>query len=141
MTHELVEKAERFAREKHAGQLRDDGRAYVEAHLAPVANAILAVAPEDHELIAAAYLHDTLEDTDTTLTELESEFGARVARIVHEVTHDGTKEEGYFFPRLASADAITLKLIDRAANIADMNAWNEQRKTKYLKKTKFWRSE
>jgi GTP pyrophosphokinase len=136
MTHELIVKARAFAKVRHEGQIRDDGQDYFKAHLERVASAVTALRPDDNELIAAAYLHDTLEDTPTTLEELEREFGARVARIVHELTKDADDT----FPRLQSADAVTVKLIDRAQNISDMEAWSEERTKHYVKSSMFWRS-
>ena len=56
---------------------------------------------EDEEVIAAAYLHDTLEDTDTTLDELVENFGERVAQFVHDLTDKYTKEE---YPNLNRAE-------------------------------------
>lgn len=98
--------------------------------------------PNNADVICAAYLHDTLEDTDTTYDELVKEFGPRVAELVYEVTQEGSKDNyGYYFPRLKSKDAILIKFADRASNIARMDAWPESRKEQYLNKSKFWRSE
>jgi guanosine-3',5'-bis(diphosphate) 3'-pyrophosphohydrolase len=86
----LVSEAAEFAARCHSGQQRK-GRSnepYVN-HLAEVAN-LLAAATEgkDAELVAAGWLHDTLEDTDTTREELLQDFGRRVADLVAEVTDD-----------------------------------------------------
>lgn len=131
---DIVQRAKAFAQTRHDGHVRDDGRNYFDAHLEPIAHAVAALTPNDHELIAAAYVHDTLEDTATTLDELREHFGERVARIVHEVTKDADGT----FPRLHSADAIALKLVDRAQNITDMEAWSDEKKKRYLQSTKFW---
>jgi guanosine-3',5'-bis(diphosphate) 3'-pyrophosphohydrolase len=58
-------------------------------HLAEVAN-LLAAATDgaDAELVAAAWLHDTIEDTETTREELAGKFSERVASLVTEVTDD-----------------------------------------------------
>ena len=57
-----------------------------------------------------------------------------------EVTHEGERDAyGYYFPRLETQEAILLKLLDRASNISRMNAWDDDRKAQYLKKTKFWK--
>ena len=86
----LVSEAAELAARRHAGQQRK-GRGdepYIN-HLAEVAN-LLAFATDggDAELVAAAWLHDTIEDTDTTREELASKFGERVAALVAEVTDD-----------------------------------------------------
>ena len=135
-----IEKAINFAREKHKGQLDDEGKDYF-FHLEQVVD-ILQSVTDDEEIIASAYLHDTLEDTNTTYNELVEEFGVVVADLVNEVTHEGQKDEkGFYFPRLKSKKAILIKFADRLSNISRMNNWSESRKKQYLKKSKFWRSE
>ena len=86
----LVCEAAELAACRHSGQPRKarPDEPYVN-HLAEVAN-LLAVVTDgtDAELVAAGWLHDTIEDTDTTHEELTAKFGARVADIVAEVTDD-----------------------------------------------------
>lgn len=136
----IVDKAKLFARAKHVGHLDDDGQDYFTAHLWHVASIVEIAKPQDQALVAAAYLHDTLEDTDTTYEELKENFGQRVADLVHEVTHDGEKDNyGRYFPRLKTRDAIVLKLADRISNLLRMDSWPEKRKEQYLRKTKFWK--
>ena len=114
---------------------------YFENHICQVATIIKQVT-KDKEIIAAAYLHDTLEDTKTTYEELKENFGQRVADIVFEMTHEGKKDEkGYWFPRLKSKDAILVKFADRLSNLSRMDVWDEERQQHYLRKSKFWRSE
>ena len=88
----LVSEAADFAARRHSGMARK-GRGnepYVN-HLAEVAN-LLAIATDgtDAELVAAGWLHDTIEDTETTREGLAQMFGERVAALVVEVTgrHD-----------------------------------------------------
>jgi GTP diphosphokinase / guanosine-3',5'-bis(diphosphate) 3'-diphosphatase len=86
----LILDAAAFAAKKHRHQRRKDAAA------SPYINHPLALADilareggvEDARVIAAALLRDTLEDTETTLSELEARFGKRVAAIVAEVTDD-----------------------------------------------------
>ena len=139
MTH-IIQKAFQFARDKHKGQTRDGGEDYFESHVRKVASTIMSYSSDD-EVIAAAYLHDTLEDTQTTLEELTQEFGERVANLVHELTHEGDKKTGYYFPRLKSRDAILIKFADRLCNLSDMGSWDKERQEQYLRKSKFWRSQ
>src|ERR1700747_1944691 len=86
----LVSEAAELAARRHKGQRRK-GRGdepYIN-HLAEVANMLSAVTNgEDAELVAAGWLHDTIEDSETTREELADEFGTRVADIVAEVTDD-----------------------------------------------------
>jgi (p)ppGpp synthase/HD superfamily hydrolase len=73
----------------HAGQKRNYTFEPYFKHLEAVAN-IVAAAGADEATIAAAYLHDTLEDTDTTVAELIHEFGVEVTMIVVELTDQYT---------------------------------------------------
>jgi (p)ppGpp synthase/HD superfamily hydrolase len=88
----LVSEAADLAARRHTGQQRK-GRGnepYIN-HLAEVAN-LLSIATEgkDAELVAAGWLHDTIEDTETTHQELARTFGERAAALVVEVTDDMT---------------------------------------------------
>jgi (p)ppGpp synthase/HD superfamily hydrolase len=129
-----------FAYRKHKGQLDDSGLPYFDAHILNVVNIIKNVTT-DVDVICAAYLHDTIEDTETTYEEIKEEFGKRVADLVMEVTHDGQKDNvGYYFPRLKSQEGIMIKLADRLSNISRMEAWDISRREHYLKKTRFWKN-
>ena len=132
-------KAQIFAEEKHRGQLDDEGKSYFDAHIIPVYDAVSRLT-DDLEIRAAAILHDTVEDTNTTYGELIIEFGKRVADLVMEVTHEGEKDSyGYYFPRLKSKEGFMIKLVDRASNISRMNKWSGDRQNHYMKKTVFWK--
>lgn len=134
-------KAVIFAREKHKGQLDDDGIDYFSSHIQQVEQIVRKVT-EDEDVICAALLHDTLEDTSTTYEELVENFGKRIADLVNEVTHEGKADsKGYYFPRLKSKDAILIKFADRLSNLSRMNSWPLDRQSHYLKKSKFWKSE
>lgn len=137
----LTLKARIFARDKHQGQKDSDGNDYFESHLMQV-HAIVLQITDEPEMLAAALLHDTLEDTKTTYEELLKEFGNRVADLVMELTHEGKKDEkGFYFPRLKSKDAILIKFADRLSNLSRMSSWDQDRQEHYLKKSKFWKSE
>jgi (p)ppGpp synthase/HD superfamily hydrolase len=136
----ITEKAAVFARQKHTGQTRDGGEDYFEHHIVKVAGIIQIVRPDDENLIAAAYLHDTIEDTDTTYKELVQEFNTDIANLVMEVTHEGAKDSyGYYFPRLKTKRGYVLKFADRTSNLGDMDAWEAGRQEQYLRKSKFWK--
>jgi GTP diphosphokinase / guanosine-3',5'-bis(diphosphate) 3'-diphosphatase len=79
-----IERAYRFAAEHHEGQKRLSGEDFIEHPLA-VAQ-ILADLGLDTTTLEAALLHDTVEDTDVSVAELESEFGPEVSRIVDGLT-------------------------------------------------------
>jgi|WetSurMetagenome_2_1015567.scaffolds.fasta_scaffold59701_5 (p)ppGpp synthase/HD superfamily hydrolase len=137
----IIDKARIFAKIAHSFQHDDSGALYFDAHLEPVAKAIINFTT-DYEVIAAAYLHDIFEDTDTSPGELRKEFGDRVTDLVLELTHRGSPDEmGYYFPLLKSKEAIMIKLVDRANNVSRMQSWPEKRQAHYLKHSKFWRNE
>lgn len=152
MSQDLIQKAEDFACKKHISQIDENPderlfqgkNSYFLNHCCKVANIIreLPISKDDDNLICAAYLHDTLEDTNTTYEELVKEFNKDIADLVLEVTHEGKKDsKGYYFPRLKSKRAIMLKLADRLSNLDRIGCWDEKRQLQYLKNTKFWRSE
>ncbi|SVE44770.1 uncharacterized protein METZ01_LOCUS497624, partial [marine metagenome] len=92
MSHTLILKAAHFSAQKHSTQRRKDENAspYIN-HPISVALAIAQIGGvDDPEILAAALLHDTLEDTETTPEELEDEFGKKVCEYVLDVTDDKT---------------------------------------------------
>jgi (p)ppGpp synthase/HD superfamily hydrolase len=92
----IIERAAAFAEAAHAGQLRKwSGEPYF-MHVEAVAKAV-AAAGADEATIAAAYLHDTLEDTATTYPELVEAFGDEVATLVLQLTNVYTSEA---YPKL-----------------------------------------
>ncbi|WP_316201472.1 MULTISPECIES: HD domain-containing protein [unclassified Bradyrhizobium] len=121
----LVSEAAELAARRHAGQQRKgrDDEPYIN-HLAEVANILSATCDgEDAELVAAGWLHDTIEDTDTAADELAERFGCRVADLVVEVTDDMTlpKSERRQVQVIAapgkSAGAKQIKIADKISNI------------------------
>ena len=77
----LLDRAIAFAVRAHAGtERRGKGFPYIVHPMEAVA--IVATMTSDQELLAAAALHDTVEDTDVTVEQLREEFGERVASIV-----------------------------------------------------------
>ena len=90
----LLLKALAFAAHKHRDQRRKDPAAspYINHPIALADVLVNEGGVTDVEVLCAALLHDTVEDTDTTPQEIEGAFGARVARIVAEVVdHPSTK--------------------------------------------------
>lgn len=88
----LLDKAIKFAVEAHAGtERRGKGFPYVVHPLEAVA--VVATITADQELLAAAALHDTVEDTDVTLDLIYDEFGPRVASLVYVESDQDANEE------------------------------------------------
>jgi len=134
---DLIYKASEFALKKHKGQKYDVNKDFFFAHPWKVFQ-ILDQITDDEVILCAGLLHDTLEDTDTTLEELKKEFGDEIANLVYEVTNEDG-ENGKCFPRLKSKKAIIIKFADRLLNLSKMDCWDEKKQNWYLKKSKFWR--
>ena len=84
MNNQLILKAAHFAAQKHRDQRRKDKEVspYIN-HPISVAKIISEIGNiEDPEVLAAALLHDTIEDTETTVDELIDNFGERVCSLV-----------------------------------------------------------
>jgi (p)ppGpp synthase/HD superfamily hydrolase len=127
---DLVTKAREFAQAAH--RKKDHRRKYsgepYEVHLIAVA-ALVASVTQDERTIAAAYLHDVVEDTDVTLDEVEAAFGPDVAELVENLTDisrpsDGNRAQRKALDRehLAKArpEAKTVKLADIIHNSTDI---------------------
>ncbi|MBQ7639246.1 MAG: bifunctional (p)ppGpp synthetase/guanosine-3',5'-bis(diphosphate) 3'-pyrophosphohydrolase [Clostridia bacterium] len=86
----MLNKAIIFAVKAHEGQLRKDGSPFI---LHPLEDAsIVATMTKDPEVLAAAVLHDTVEDTDTTLEDILENFGSRVRELVMHETENKRPE-------------------------------------------------
>jgi (p)ppGpp synthase/HD superfamily hydrolase len=122
----LVNRAADFAARRHVNQRREGAsqEPYIN-HLAEVANLLATTAAEpDAHLVAAGWLHDTLEDTHTTKEELEKEFGRFVTDIVLEVTDDkslpkGTRKRLQVATTAGkSREARLLEIADKTSNVS-----------------------
>jgi (p)ppGpp synthase/HD superfamily hydrolase len=141
----LLFRALEFAARKHRDQRRKGEGA------APYINHPIAVAAvlagtggvDDPVTLAAAVLHDTVEDTETTLEELEGEFGFEVRDVVDEVTDDKElakaerKRLQIEHTPSASRRAKEVKLGDKICNIRDLvhaspRGWSQARRIEYL---------
>ncbi|NP_001405842.1 guanosine-3',5'-bis(diphosphate) 3'-pyrophosphohydrolase MESH1 isoform 3 [Mus musculus] len=125
---QLLEAAD-FAAHKHRQQRRKDpeGTPYIN-HPIGVARILTHEAGiTDIVVLQAALLHDTVEDTDTTLDEVELHFGAQVRRLVEEVTDDKTlpklerKRQQVEQAPHSSPGAKLVKLADKLYNLRDLN--------------------
>ena len=134
-----------FAARKHSTQRRKDRAAspYINHPLALAAVLAGEGGVTDPDVIAAALLHDTVEDTDTSPAEIEAAFGARVAAIVAEVTDDKTlpkaerKRLQVIKAQGKSPGAKLVKLADKICNLRDIASdppaeWSAERKRAYF---------
>ena len=145
MSHTLILKAVHFSAQKHSTQRRKDENAspYIN-HPISVALAIAQIGGvDDPEILAAALLHDTFEDTETTPEELEDEFGKKVCEYVLDVTDDKTlpkderKRRQIEHAKKISNGAALIKLGDKISNVTDVinnppEDWDNNRRKEYL---------
>jgi guanosine-3',5'-bis(diphosphate) 3'-pyrophosphohydrolase len=141
----LLFQALRFAAHKHRDQRRKgiDAVPYIN-HPIEVAELLLQVGKiDDPQILAAAILHDTLEDTETSPTELEQAFGVQIRAYVEEVSDDCSlpkatrKALQIEHATQLSAGAKAIKLADKIANVQDITAtppanWPLQRRLEYV---------
>jgi GTP diphosphokinase / guanosine-3',5'-bis(diphosphate) 3'-diphosphatase len=145
----LTLRAAAFAADKHRNQRRKDQEAtpYINHPIALARLLVCEAAERDPPTLAAALLHDTVEDTDTTFEELEQEFGPTIAGIVREVTDDKSlpknerKRLQVEHAADASRQAKAVKLADKICNLRDLVTsppvdWSIERKREYFDWTK-----
>ena len=124
----LLDRAIVFAVRAHAGpERRGKGFPYIVHPMEAVE--IVATMTSDQELLAAAVLHDTVEDTDTTVEQIRTEFGDRIASLVaseSDIVPEGVSEEDSWHARKqaaidrlarASHDAKMVALGDKLSNM------------------------
>lgn len=134
-----------FAAKKHTSQKRKGaaGEPYIN-HPLEVANLLANVGKiDDYNVLIAAILHDTIEDTETTREELTELFGKEVCEMVSEVTDDKNLPKSErkqlqieHAPHLSNG-AKAIKLCDKISNIRDVTEnpphdWSNERRLEYV---------
>ncbi|MFP6747815.1 MAG: HD domain-containing protein [Alphaproteobacteria bacterium] len=141
----LITQVMRFAADCHAGHRRkgESREPYVN-HVIEVAELVAtATKGEDINLVAAALLHDVLEDTEVTRAEMAGKFNTDIADLVHEVTNDqALTKAAQKAAQITSAPgksdrAKILKLSDKTANFRSIlnsppRDWSVAHKRDYL---------
>ena len=142
---EMIEKAYNLANEAHKGVCRRSGEPYI-CHPLAVARLVLDLGM-DTESIAAALLHDVVEDTPTTLDDLKAAFGEEVALLVDGVTKltkiqfsniEELQAENLRKMLLAMSRDVRvmiIKLCDRLHNMRTGDAWPEQKRRDKARET------
>ena len=134
-----------FASVKHRNQRRKDAESslYINHPIAVASVLSTECGVADEQLLVAAILHDTVEDTETTFDELAAHFGSAVTALVRELTDDKSlpkaerKRLQIEHAHSASPGAKQLKIADKICNIRDILAnppagWPVQRRREYL---------
>jgi GTP diphosphokinase / guanosine-3',5'-bis(diphosphate) 3'-diphosphatase len=140
----LLFKALAFSAKKHTKQRRKDldQSPYIN-HPIALANILSKRGIVDGNVLCAAILHDTIEDTETTEKELVEEFGKKITSIVLEVTDDKNleksvrKQKQIEHAATISHEAKLVKLADKIANLTDIldsppSDWSMERKNEYF---------
>ena len=140
----LLFRALAFSAEKHTKRRRKDidKTPYIN-HPISLANILAQRWVIDENVLCAAILHDTIEDTETTVSELQEHFGEKITSIVLEVTDDKSLEKSVRKQKQVehaasiSHEAQLVKLADKIANITDIiNSppadWSSERKKDYF---------
>ncbi len=135
---EKIQRAYALAERAHKGQLRLSGESYI-SH--PLAVACLVVdLGLDTDSVVAALLHDSVEDTDTTLDDVKAQFGADVALLVDGVTKLGRikfssveEQQAENLRKMLMAMShdvrvMLIKLCDRLHNMRTGDSWPEQKR-------------
>jgi len=137
-------KAVDFAAKKHQNQRRKNPlqTPYIN-HPIGVAMYLSECGVSDTDVLSAAILHDTVEDTDTTLEELATVFGTRIAALVSTVSDDKSlvkaerKRLQVVHARESSSDTKLIKMADKMHNLTDLTkvqptGWDEKRVQGYF---------
>lgn len=129
---EAVNKAIKFVNFKHSNQFRKSGEPYVN-HLFAVGTECLTL-KLPFFVVIAALMHDALEDTDTTFSEIEENFGLKIAKIVKSLSKSliENKQEAdtqthlsVFKGSIENPYVLIIKLIDRLHNIKTIDSLSE----------------
>lgn len=141
---QLILRASAFAAEYHGGQYRQGKKAlpYI-THPLEVSRVLSEEGGiEDVEVLAAAILHDTIEDTAASREDISKRFGDRICGMVLELTDDKHLEKDdrkrmqVINAPGKSSGAAAVKLADKIANVRDITNsppdWSEERKAGYI---------
>ncbi len=139
---DIVSKAQRFAYDKHKNQKRKDGVTAFSDHLEGVVNRLKNLGITNQDVLCAAWLHDTIEHSDTTFDEINNIFGNRISVLVLSLTKDSElsrkERESQYIQQLkdSTPEAKIIKLCDISANLKDIaNApISKTQKNKQIKK-------
>jgi len=138
----IIQKAKKYAIKKHGAQMYDT-HPYV-YHLDNVFNLLYSIFPEHTNILASAYLHDLIEDSDETKEKLSLLFNINVANLVHDVTgfgHNRREKQQSIIEKIENnEDSINLKLADRIVNMEYSSINNPKLLQMYIKEIPLYES-
>ena len=142
---EIIYKAFNYAKEAHKDQHRASGEPYF-IHPCAVATILINLGM-DASTVAAAFLHDVIEDTAVTAEDIKNTFGEEILELVQGVTQldmivftSQEEEQAENFRKIFVAMAkdirvIIIKLADRLHNMRSLNFLSEERQYRFAKET------
>ncbi len=141
-SEEIISKAQKFACEKHKNQKRKDGVTPFSEHLEGVVNRLKNLGITNQDVLCAAWLHDTIEHTETTFDEINEIFGNTISVLVLSLSKNSElsrkERETQYIQQLkdSTQQAKIIKLCDISANLKDIvNApFSKTQKNKQTKK-------
>ncbi|MGI0047167.1 MAG: HD domain-containing protein [Nitrosotalea sp.] len=142
---QIVESAELFVIEKHAGVKKGNGVFYLD-HLKGVVTRLKNLGITDQEVLAAAWLHDIMYDAKATFDEIDKIFGSRVSVLVLALFKDSSlpksQIEKQYVRQLSesSLEAKMIKLCDISTCLKELKntPWSKTRRTKQVKKELYY---
>ncbi|CDR31007.1 GTP pyrophosphokinase [Acholeplasma oculi] len=139
----LITKAYELAKQKHLGQMRKSGEPYI-THPVAVAR-ILSELEAGPITLVGALLHDTVEDTDYTLKELEQDFGKDAALLVDGVTklskisfqntEQSDNQQKMLIAMAKDIRVVLIKIADRLHNMRTLNSMSSEKQVSISKET------
>jgi (p)ppGpp synthase/HD superfamily hydrolase len=134
---DLIARALALARRVHADQIRKDGSTVLD-HVLAVTRNVLEAGVDDPEVIAAALLHDVVENSPAPLAEIEEGFGRRVALLVGALTNRPSEgpEAPLACARAAGPAALLLRLCDRLDGVRRAAGRPPRSRARFLAETR-----
>lgn len=136
----MLNKAIILATSAHDGQFRKHSKLPFIVHPLEVMSMLYRIGVTDEEVLSAAVLHDTLEDTSVMYDEIVMQTNKRVADIVVELTYNGNShvEKAEYLNSFGtkSIPALSIKCIDRICNVLDFYKTDKEYARKYLFKAR-----
>jgi (p)ppGpp synthase/HD superfamily hydrolase len=135
---DLLKKGELFAKKKHYGMMVKDSTTPYTKHLEDVVNRLKSLGVIDEEILCAGWLHEVIDNTDTSFDDLFEQFGSKITVLVSSLSKDLSlprkQQETAHVKQLkeSSIDSKLILLCDISANLSDLKN-NESSKSKKLR--------
>lgn len=141
-----IHTAENFAKERHSRTTSNGGTTPYFEHLTSVVTRLKNLGISNEDAISATWLHDIINNTETSFDEIDQRFGSKVAVLVLSISRDKSlpraKQEEQFVKQLKAApfEAKLIKLCDISASLRDLknSLFSRSKKTKEVKKMVFY---